>query len=82
MQIPPCPNCGARTLAINCVAKGSARAFYDENGVCDEEFTDKVWFERSRVVRCSECDKIRKDIYYDAGLVVNGERLDTSESNQ
>ncbi len=69
MAIVAC-SCGGTRFAIHCKAMGTALAYHDENGVFDELDIDRSWFERSSVVRCEDCMKIRTDVKYVFGKVV------------
>lgn len=61
-MIPPCPNCGSRFTYVNVQARGPGQFQHDEQGQLLEVGYDKLYFVPSKVVRCSDCGKIRRDL--------------------
>ena len=65
MGIPWCPHCGmTHETLINCTARGPAEAHYDGTGSNIEVMTGRIYFRRSKVIRCLECGKVRKDVVF------------------
>ena len=66
MKIPNCPNCRTcNTTFINATAQGTALMYFDGDGTNTEVYADKTWFKPSKTIRCDDCAKIRKDLYFD-----------------
>jgi len=60
--LQPCPNCGATEIYVNCQARGPVRNYFNKVGRFIETDYDKLDFIQSDTVRCSGCEKIRRDL--------------------
>jgi hypothetical protein len=71
MILPYCRHCGGNGFFINGVMRGAVETYYDESGNYEETNMDRAYWEsQSKVVRCANCTKIRKDVYYDGKKIV------------
>ena len=62
MAITPCKHCGARDTVRNGYASGSVVEFFNISGGFEEASTDMVNWKMSNVIRCAECNKIRREL--------------------
>ena len=63
MPFPPCPKCGATCgVHVHAQCRGTATVYFDQEGAEFEVNTDRFWTDRSCVVRCDDCGKIRRDL--------------------
>ena len=61
--LPYCPHCGCNGYFINGSMRGSVETYYDESGNHEETNLDRAYWEsQSKVVRCANCTKIRRDV--------------------
>lgn len=68
MDIPRCENCGNNNYYVNGQARGKVQGYFFDTRKIQEEFTDKLHFVFSDVVRCDTCNKINRNLYYDTQL--------------
>lgn len=74
MDIPICPHCGKTSETYRCgVAKGSMQKFYNSEGAVIMDEYDRMWFDMSDIIRCSKCNKIRKDLKIDDHYIVTND---------
>jgi len=62
----PCPHCNDWLSGFKVCGQmaGATESYFDENGVYSELNMDKAyWVHKSKVVRCANCNKIRRDVY-------------------
>jgi hypothetical protein len=72
MDIPPCEYCGSVHYYVNGQARGGVKGYFEGTREIQEEFTDKIYFVFSDVVRCQNCNKINRNLYYDNQLKILG----------
>lgn len=56
--LPPCRKCGCKRYYVNGIARGTAKAYFNEEGEYVEMWTERAWFDLSFVVRCEDCSTI------------------------
>lgn len=61
-EISPCKQCGCIYTYVNAQARGPVQVRYNEAGRECEVYYDELYFDRSHVVRCEDCGKIRRDL--------------------
>lgn len=62
----PCPHCNTHEdgFFVNGIIGGPVPTYFDENGEYIEMNMDKTYWEsQSKVIRCSHCGKIRRDVF-------------------
>ena len=69
-MLSKCPNCGGSRYLVHAQAKGAVIVYYDNSGIEVEVEYEGLWFHRSKVVRCEECEKIRPDLICKDGKVL------------
>ena len=63
MPFPPCPRCGATCgVHVRAQCHGPATVYFDQEGKELAVETGCLWTDRSQVVRCDDCGKIRRDL--------------------
>lgn len=70
-MLPYCPHCNGNGYFVNGIMRGSVETYYDESGKHEETNLDRAYWEsQSKVVRCSNCTKIRRDVKLVNGSIV------------
>ncbi len=59
--LPPC-KCGEIGVYTHGQARGAVKIYYNERGNEIDIFTDNVWFDDSKTIRCEKCNHIRRDL--------------------
>ncbi|GEM_PF-6277998 len=73
-MIKYCPHCGGNGFYIKGIMRGSVETYYDESGNHEETNLDKCYWEsQSKVVRCVNCNKIRRDVLFDGKKIIEGD---------
>lgn len=68
IKIPPCEYCGNTHYYVKGQARGKVIGYLFDTRKIQEDFTDKMYFEYSTVVRCDTCNKINRNLYYDTAI--------------
>jgi uncharacterized Zn finger protein len=61
-MIRPCPQCGCETTVVKAQARGPVEFYYNAHGREDDILDYKLWFDRSKIVRCAGCGELRRDL--------------------
>lgn len=63
---PPCPHCGGKGFYVNGTMRGAVATYFGEMGEFQEMNLDRTYCELiSKVVRCQDCCKVRRDVTLD-----------------